>query len=221
MTDLAATTPITRVSDLCTLVGSRLIPTLLFTLMATVQAIGVTEAGSPSAALFHVLSAGLWVLFIVLINIRPAPLRRNRSAVGVIVAILAELSVIAVGLFGSRTDGGVAVIASDVLLICGLSFAIGSVIVLGRCFGILPDVRGLVTRGPYRLVRHPLYLGELTAVLGIVLGSRNPLWAGVGWLACLGLQLARTGYEERNIRAEFPEYAQYAARTKRLVPGVL
>ncbi|MEP6641398.1 MAG: isoprenylcysteine carboxylmethyltransferase family protein [Gaiellales bacterium] len=220
MADLAAT-PITRVSDVCTLVGSRLIPTLLFTLMATVSILGATQASSASAALFHALSAGLWGLFIVLINIRPAPLRRNRSVVGVMVALLSQLSVIAVGLFGSRTDGGVAVIASDVLLICGLSFAIGSVIVLGRCFGILPDVRGLVTRGPYRLVRHPLYLGELTAVLGIVLGSRNPLWAGVAWLACVGLQLARTGYEERNIRAEFPEYAAYAARTKRLLPGVI
>jgi protein-S-isoprenylcysteine O-methyltransferase Ste14 len=220
MAELAAT-PITRVSDLFTMVGSRLIPTLLFATMATVSIIGAAEAPSPSAALFHALSAGLWGLFIVLINIRPAPLRRNRSAVGVMVALLSQLSVVAVGLFGSRTDGGIAVIASDVLLICGLSFAIGSVIVLGRCFGILPDVRGLVTRGPYRLVRHPLYLGELTAVLGIVLGSRNPLWAGVAWVACLSLQLARTGYEERNIRAEFPEYAQYAAHTKRLIPGVL
>lgn len=220
MTDIAAT-PIARVSDLFTMLGSRLIPTLLFTLMATVSILGALHAPSPSAAVFHALSAGLWALFIVLINIRPAPLRRNRSAVGVMVALLSQLSVIAVGLFGSRTDGGIAVIASDVLLVCGLSFAIGSVLVLGRCFGILPDVRGLVTRGPYRLVRHPLYLGELTAVLGIVLGSRNPLWAGVAWLACLSLQLARMGYEERNIRAEFPEYAEYAARTKRLVPGVI
>jgi protein-S-isoprenylcysteine O-methyltransferase Ste14 len=113
------------------------------------------------------------------------------------------------------------VIASDVLLIAGLAFAIGSVAVLGRCFGILPDVRGLVTRGPYRLVRHPLYLGELTAVLGVVLGSREPVWAGLTWLLCVGLQLVRTGYEERNIRAEFPEYDEYAARTKRLIPGVL
>jgi len=220
MTELAAT-PITRVSDLFTLVGSRLIPTLLFTTMATVSVLGVGAAPSASAAIFHALSATLWGLFIVLINIRPAPLRRNRSAVGVIVALVSQLAVIAVGLFGARTDGGVAVLASDVLLIAGLAFAICSVAVLGRCFGILPDVRGLVTRGPYRLVRHPLYLGELTAVLGIVLGSRQPLLAGVTWLVCVGLQLARTGYEERNIRAEFPQYDEYAARTKRLIPGVL
>jgi protein-S-isoprenylcysteine O-methyltransferase Ste14 len=220
MTDLAAS-PFTRASDLFTMVGSRLIPTLLFSTMATVSILGAAAAPSPSAAIFHSLSAALWGLFIVLINIRPAPLRRNRSPVGVMVALLSQVSVIAVGLFGARTDGGVAVIASDLLLIAGLSFAIGSVIVLGRCFGILPDVRGLVTRGPYRLVRHPLYLGELTAVFGIVLGSHDPLWAGVAWLGCVGLQLARTGYEERNIRAEFPEYAEYAARTRRLIPGVL
>lgn len=220
MTELAAT-PITRVSDLFTLVGSRLIPTLLFTTMATVSVLGVGAAPSASAAAFHALSATLWGLFIVLINIRPAPLRRNRSTVGVIVALVSQLAVIAVGLFGARTDGGVAVLASDVLLIAGLAFAICSVAVLGRCFGILPDVRGLVTRGPYRLVRHPLYLGELTAVLGIVLGSRRPLLAGGTWLVCVGLQLARTSYEERNIRAEFPQYDEYAARTKRLIPGVL
>jgi protein-S-isoprenylcysteine O-methyltransferase Ste14 len=220
MSELAAT-PITRVSDLFTLVGSRMIPTLLFTTMATVSVLGVGAAPSASAAAFHALSATLWGLFIVLINIRPAPLRRNRSAVGVVVALVSQLAVIAVGLFGARTDGGVAVLASDVLLIAGLAFAICSVAVLGRCFGILPDVRGLVTRGPYRLVRHPLYLGELTAVLGIVLGSRRPLLAGGTWLVCVGLQLARTSYEERNIRAEFPQYDEYAARTKRLIPGVL
>jgi protein-S-isoprenylcysteine O-methyltransferase Ste14 len=220
MTDVAAT-PIARIYDLFTVVGSRLIPTLLFTTMATVSVLGVGSAPSPSAAAFHALSATLWGLFIVLINIRPAPLRRNRSPVGAIVALLSQLAVIAVGLFGARTDGGVLVLASDVLLIAGLAFAIGSVAVLGRCFGILPDVRGLVTHGPYRWVRHPLYLGELTAVLGIVLGSRQPLWAGLTWCACVGLQLARTGYEERNISAAFPEYAEYAARTKRLIPGVI
>ena len=220
MTEFAAS-PIARVSDVFTLVGSRLIPTLLFTTMSTVSVLGVGHSPSASAAAFHALSATLWGLFIVLINIRPAPLRRNRSPVGVVVALVSQLAVIAVGLFGARTDGGAAVIASDVLLIAGLAFAIGSVAVLGRCFGILPDVRGLVTRGPYRFVRHPLYLGELTAVLGVVLGSREPLWAGLTWLVCVGLQLVRTGYEERNIRAEFPEYDEYAARTKRLIPGVL
>jgi protein-S-isoprenylcysteine O-methyltransferase Ste14 len=220
MTDVAAT-PFARVADLLTLAGSRLIPTLLFTTMATVSGLGATNAPTPSATVFHGLSAILWGLFIVLINIRPVPLRRNRSPLGVVVALTSQMAVTAVGLFGARTDGGVAVVVSDVLLIAGLAFAICSVLVLGRCFGVLPDVRGLVTSGPYRWVRHPLYLGELTAVLGVALGSRQPVWASIVWVGCVALQLARTGYEERNIRAEFPEYADYAARTKRLIPGVI
>jgi protein-S-isoprenylcysteine O-methyltransferase Ste14 len=100
-------------------------------------------------------------------------------------------------------------------------FAIASVAVLGRCFGVLPDVRGLVTRGPYRLVRHPLYLGELTAGLGIVLGASGRLPALAAWVLCVGLQLTRTAYEERALRAEFPEYGPYAERTRRLIPGVV
>lgn len=220
MTDVAAT-PIARVSDALTLVGSRLIPTLLFTTMATVSVLAAAAAHGPGAALFHALSATLWGLFIVLINIRPAPVRRNKAPLGVIVALTSQLAVLAVGLFGARTDGGVAVLASDVLLIAGLTFAICSVLALGRCFGVLPDVRGLVVHGPYRLVRHPLYLGELTAVLGVALGSREPIGAAVVWVGCVGLQLVRTGYEERTIRAQFPEYAEYAARTKRLIPGVI
>src|SRR5256885_5722172 len=189
--------PITRVSALFTLVGSRLIPTLLFTTMATVSVLGVGAAPTASAAAFHALSATLWGLFIVLINIRPTPLRRNRSAVGVIVALVSQLAVIAVGLFGARTDGGAAVLASDVLLIAGLAFAICSVAVLGRCFGILPDVRGLVTRGPYRLVRHPPYLGGLPAVLRNVLGARRPPLAPRPWVGCVGPPPGPPRYQER------------------------
>ena len=209
------------IPDVLTRLGSRAIATLLFTVMVVVQVEATARSSSVSGAAFHILSGALWVMFTVLINIRPAPLRRDRAPMGVAVALLSQLTMISVGLFGADAGSGLRVIVSDVLLVAGLAFSIASVAFLGRCFGILPDVRGLVVRGPYRLVRHPLYLGELTAAVGVVVGSRHPWGAAGAWLVCLGLQIARTHYEESNLRAEFPEYAQYAARTKRIVPGVV
>jgi protein-S-isoprenylcysteine O-methyltransferase Ste14 len=209
------------IPDVLTLLGSRAIPTLLFTIMVVVQVEATMQASSVSGGAFHVLSGVLWVMFTVLINIRPAPIRRDRAPVGVAVALLSQLTMISVGLFGADAGAGIRVMVSDSLLFAGLAFSLASVAFLGRCFGILPDVRGLVVRGPYRLVRHPLYLGELTAALGIVVGSRHPAAAAGAWLVCLGLQVARTHYEESNLRAEFPAYEEYAARTKRLLPGIV
>jgi protein-S-isoprenylcysteine O-methyltransferase Ste14 len=203
------------------LFGSRGLPTFLFVVMALLAGTAAARSSGPAELIFHLLGAALWVMFAVLVNLRPAPLRRGRSVIGVAAALSAQLAFILIGLAAGSSGSGAALVAGDLMIGAGLLFAIASVAFLGRCFGVLPDVRGLVTRGPYRLVRHPLYLGELTASLGIVLGAERWAPALGAWLVCLSLQLMRTHYEERSLRAEFPEYAPYAERTKRLVPGLV
>jgi protein-S-isoprenylcysteine O-methyltransferase Ste14 len=110
-------------------------------------------------------------------------------------------------------------LASLLLVIAGTGFAIYALLVLGRSISILPEARRLVTRGPYALVRHPLYLGEIAALAGVALQYLSA-WA----LLLLGLvwafQLQRIKYEELVLSQMFPEYGDYMARTARLVPGV-
>jgi protein-S-isoprenylcysteine O-methyltransferase Ste14 len=90
---------------------------------------------------------------------------------------------------------------------------------LGRSFSLLPEARRLVTNGPYRRIRHPLYLAGLVGSLGVMLQYRQP-WALLIVLAALALQILRMNYEEQVLSRAFPEYETYATRSWRLIPGV-
>jgi protein-S-isoprenylcysteine O-methyltransferase Ste14 len=111
-------------------------------------------------------------------------------------------------------------LASSGIALVGTVFTIWSLATLGRCFGLFPEVRGLVLRGPYKLVRHPVYLGELVSALGLLLAKPHPLVVALFGLFVV-LQYWRTIYEERALAAAYPDdYPAYARRVPRLVPGL-
>ncbi|HYM31216.1 MAG TPA: isoprenylcysteine carboxylmethyltransferase family protein [Candidatus Cybelea sp.] len=80
--------------------------------------------------------------------------------------------------------------------------------------------QSIVTVGPYRIVRHPMYAGAAVYLIGmpLLLGS----WYGLAIVPLLLAGLStRIGIEERALCGEFPEYADYAARVRfRLIPYV-
>ncbi len=88
---------------------------------------------------------------------------------------------------------------------------------LGRSFSIMAEARKLVTGGPYRVVRHPLYLVEEISTIGIIV--LNHSWQAVLLgLVHWALQLRRMHNEEKVLRSAFPDYDAYAQRTPRIIP---
>jgi protein-S-isoprenylcysteine O-methyltransferase Ste14 len=78
----------------------------------------------------------------------------------------------------------------------------------------------VATRGPYRFVRHPSYIGGSAFELGMgmLLGSWVAFLAGG---ACALLLIIRTGFEDRTLQAELPGYRAYARQVRyRLIPGI-
>ncbi|HET9700535.1 MAG TPA: methyltransferase [Burkholderiales bacterium] len=97
--------------------------------------------------------------------------------------------------------------------------SLASLLRLGRWFGVRPALRGLATGGPYRLVRHPMYLAYMVADIGYNLGEWNPgaaLLAIAGWASLL----YRIRAEER-VLSRHAGWPAYVAEVRhRLVPGL-
>ena len=136
------------------------------------------------------------------------------------VALLGTYIMLPVALSGMTSDGQGVMLIADLLMIVGTGGAALALACLGSCFGIFPEARGLVTRGPYRYIRHPMYLFEFIAFLGVLLPALTALNL-VLYLLFAALQITRMTFEERALAATFPgSYPAYFRRTARLIPGV-
>jgi len=109
--------------------------------------------------------------------------------------------------------------AGLVLVALATCLSIASLISLGRRFGVFPALRDLQTRGPYRLVRHPMYLAYVIADIGYNLqewNSGTALLVITGWVSLL----YRIHAEER-ILSHDAGWSAYAASVRhRLLPGL-
>jgi len=120
----------------------------------------------------------------------------------------------------SPRDGLATLVIADVLLLAGLSWSVWSVRTLGRSLSVLAQARVLVANGPYRLVRHPLYLGELVAALGLVLHGFT-MAALLAWIVLVGLQAYRARQEEALLSSSVAGYSEYRGETNLLIPGLI
>ena len=143
---------------------------------------------------------------------------------------LAGVSAVGVFLIAGVLRGGSLAVHSviletigAVLFVCGIALAVWARLHLGRNWGMPMTQRAepeLVTSGPYRFVRHPIYTGLLTAVLGTALV--NNLLGLIVVVVVLAYFYYCGTVEERNLAATFPQaYPEYKSRTKMLIPFLL
>jgi protein-S-isoprenylcysteine O-methyltransferase Ste14 len=168
--------------------------------------------------LYCLLRAGVAVAFALCTVGRRKPQRQSRQPLAIAACLVALAAVVAMGAPTADTPQMLS-LAGELIAVVFSIWLLASVATLGRCFGVLPEARGLVTRGPYRWVRHPVYLGEIGACAGLAIAS--PTLANATLLGVFGMaQAVRMRFEEQALARAFPEYAEYAARTSALVPGV-
>jgi protein-S-isoprenylcysteine O-methyltransferase Ste14 len=89
-------------------------------------------------------------------------------------------------------------------------------------FNIRPEPKAsgrLVTGGPYRYVRNPMYSAVLLFAAAEVVAYADP-WKFLCWLALALVLLAKAMLEERGLREQHPGYAEYAQRVRRFIPGL-
>ena len=193
----------------------------------------------PAAWILSLLYGVFLLVYAVWGTLRAPDLLRERSRVAenvkiwdkVIIAvytILLMVTLILAGLDAGRFLWSNTPVAVQVLGLLGMVLASGLVFwtihtnaYLGRMVRIQQD-RGhqVVTGGPYRFVRHPMYLGIilLFPCMVLFLGS---WWALVPAILIAVLMVIRTALEDHTLQTELPGYAEYAQRVScRLIPGV-
>jgi len=164
------------------------------------------------------VSQHLLVLGIALTRLPPA--LRDHSLLPTIAVVVAYAYPYAQVAYLKWVPGNPAWPAGGLVLVTLAAFlSFASLLSLGRRFGVWPASRGLATRGPYRLVRHPMYLAYVLADIGYNLQEWNfitALLVMVGWASLL----YRIRAEER-VLSQDSGWSTYVASVRyRLLPGI-
>jgi protein-S-isoprenylcysteine O-methyltransferase Ste14 len=222
-----------RLDEVRYLVFGRALPAVLFgvlgwrvfvsflgqvnSLPTPVRALDVFAGPVPAALyfLFCAIPVGIYLW-------RPRPRARDGRLIARAAGLTGTTMLLVVGAFPNPilyvAPEWVRSVATPVTVL-GFAVAVYGLLYLRRSLSIIPEARRLVTGGPYRVIRHPLYAAEILAASAVLL-ARPSLWAVVMFLPFVSVQLLRARFEERLLTRTFPGYTAYATRTSRIIPFV-
>ena len=154
---------------------------------------------------------------------RLTPSRAHNSYLMRIISV-AGLLVMAVGVVGLLVRG--AILSTSLIGVVAQAAAVGLMIWARLTMGLRsfhatadPTDGGLVTSGPYRFIRHPIYTSICLFCSAAVLAHASPSTVVLGGLVVVGAFMRMTA-EERLLVQRYPGFRLYASATKRMVPYV-
>jgi len=192
---------------------ARLAIATLFTLLS----VSIVNEFVRTRHLTGILLLSSEVLVVVLTIVRRPPVQVDGSAVA---AAVTAVSVIGPPLVRPVDVPSLAPdIVTAIISVVGLVIVITGKLTLGRSFGLIPANRGVVSRGPYTLMRHPIYAGYLLTHAAFLVA--HPSAWNVGLLIVADAALVYRALLEERVLVRDEAYRAYCARVSwHLVPGV-
>jgi len=198
----------------------QLLGSMWFMVLAVFVAIkmGASLTDPWPALLSRFCLASFYMLLALLIVTRPPATAQADGLLPRIAAFVGTYLPWTITFFG-KSEQALPNLASTACVLVGMIMMLVTVRHLGRSFSLVPQARSVVQTGPYRWIKHPLYLAEEIAVLGVVLRNPTPLTA-VLFVLHIAVQICRIHYEEDLLRRNCPEYSSYEASRWRVIPYV-
>jgi protein-S-isoprenylcysteine O-methyltransferase Ste14 len=134
-------------------------------------------------------------------------------------AFVATYGIVTFTIFSQSGAPIVPVVLPNITAIIAAAITIFARLSLGRSIGYVPANRGIVTRGAYRFVRHPVYTGMFLALVSVILRSYTPL--NLAAAATIFILFVVKSMVEERFLSEDAEYAEYMQKVRwRWLPGI-